>query len=137
MLVGGELKDLPKVRDIAEARLCVPYTHTHDKSTTQVGATLLKEAFAADKPYDFKNLGGIIGTANVPKQDSAGPAKYFKIDITRAVKNISAGEAKFRGLAIRTIANRSVDDGWTTRIDLSIGDPIYIELDVYHDKPTK
>ena len=68
---------------------------------------------------------------NVPKQAAAGPARYYRIDVTRAVKAVAAGEAKFRGFCIRTIPNRAVDDGWTTRIDITKEQVTCIELVTY------
>ena len=134
MLIGGKLGQLPGPRDIAAANLCIPVTNAHPEAPAQVAAVGLKKPFEAGKPYDFKNLGGFMGTVNVPKRAEAGPAKYYKIDITRAVKSIAAGDARFNGLALRTVPNRSVDDGWTVRIDVSKDEPTYVELLVYKDK---
>ena len=137
MLVGGELKGLPGLRDIAAARLCIPVVNAMAQAKTQVGVTLLRKPFQPNKPYDFKDLGGIVGTVNVPKQAQPGPAKYFKIDVTRALKQIASGQLKYHGFAIRTKPNRSVDEGWTTRIDVTKEEPMYIELEVYAAKPAK
>ncbi|KKL86133.1 hypothetical protein LCGC14_1947780, partial [marine sediment metagenome] len=138
MLVGGELKGLPASRDIAEAQLCIPIVNSHPKATTQVAAVMLKKPFEKMKPYDFKDFGGTIGTVLVPKQPApVEKAKYYKIDVTRTVKQIARGELKFNGLAIRTVPNRSIDDGWTVRIDVTRKEPIFIELSVYADKKAK
>jgi len=67
----------------------------------------------------------------VPKQAAAGAAKYYKIDVTRAIKQLAAGEAKFHGFCIRTIPNRGVDDGWTTRIDITKKEVTYLEMEAY------
>ena len=131
MLVGGELGKLPAPRDIAAARICLPVVNSCPQATTQVGCTLLEAPFQKNKPYDFKKLGEVLGTVNVPKQAAPGAAKYYRIDVTRAVKQIAAGEAKFHGFCIRTIPNRSVDDGWTTRIDITKKEVTYLELDAY------
>jgi len=128
MLVGGQIKDLPAPRDVKSAHLCFPVTDSNPKATTQVGCTLLKAAFEKGKGYDFKNLGDVVGTVNVPKQDGPGEAKYHRIDVTRAIKRLAAGEARFHGFCIRTIPNRAVDDGWTTRIDVTKDKPTYLEL---------
>jgi len=134
MLVGGQLSDLPAPRDMAAAHLCIPVTNSNPNATTQVAAVLLKVPFESMKPYDFNNFGAVLGTVNIPKQAEPGPAKYYKIEITRGLKQIAAGEVKFHGLAIRTVPNRSVDEGWTTRIDITKKEPTYIELEVYTDK---
>ncbi|HUS93525.1 MAG TPA: hypothetical protein VM695_16835 [Phycisphaerae bacterium] len=131
MLVGGELKPLPAPRDIVAARLCFPVVNGCPQATTQVGCTLLEAPFEKGKPYDFKKLGEVQGTVNVPKQAAAGEAKYYRIDVTRGVKGIAAGEAKYHGFCIRTVPNRSVDDGWTTRIDLTKDKVTYLELETY------
>ncbi|MGB2820614.1 MAG: hypothetical protein WBF17_06505, partial [Phycisphaerae bacterium] len=131
MLVGGDLGKLPAPRDIAAARICLPVVNSCPQATTQVGCTLLEAPFQKNKPYDFKKLGEVLGTVNVPKQAAPGAAKYYRIDVTRAVKQIAAGEAKFHGFCIRTIPNRSVDDGWTTRIDITKKEVTYLELDAY------
>ena len=131
MLVGGELGKLPAAKDIAGARICFPVTNSCPQATTQVGCTLLAEPFEKMKPYDFKKLGELLATVDVPKQPAPGEAKYYKIDVTRAVKQLAAGEAKFHGFCIRTIPNRAVDEGWTTRIDITKDKPTFLELDVY------
>ena len=130
LLVGGDLKALPAPRDIAAARLTFPVVNACPQATTQVGCTLLDAPFEKGKPYDFKKLGEVLGTVNVPKQ-AAGPARHYAIDVTRAVKRIAAGEAKFHGFCIRTIPNRSVDDGWTTRIDITKDEVTCLELVTY------
>ena len=68
-------------------------------------------------------LGDVTGFAVVPAGAAAdfAPAKEIAIDVTRAVKQIAAGESTFRGLALRVIQDRSIDDGYLTRIDLPAG----------------
>ena len=131
MLVGGELKDLPAPRRIHRALLCIPVTNSNPNATTQVAVVLLNKPFRKMQPYDFKDFGQVIGTVLVPKQPQAGPAKYYRIDLTRALKRIAASDAKFHGLAIRTVPNRSIDDGWTVRIDITKNQPTYIDLEAY------
>jgi hypothetical protein len=133
MLIGGQLTDLPQPRDIKAARLCIPVTNSNPNAPTQVGATLLARPFEKMKPYRFQDLGPVLGTAVVPKQAKAGPPKYYKIEITRGLKKVAAGAAKFHGLGVQVIPNRSIDDGWTVRIDITKQQPTYIELDVYAD----
>ena len=131
MLVGGKLGKLPAARDIAAARLCVPVTDATPQAPTMLGAAMLKASFEPMRPYDLKGVGEVAGTAIVPKYARPAPAKYYKLDITRALKRLAAGEATFHGLALQTVPNRGVDDGWTTRIDITRDKPTYIELDVY------
>ncbi len=137
MLVGGELKDLPASRDIAEARLVFPVLRGHAKAGTKVGVTLLAAPFQADKPFDFKNLGEVAGTAVVPRQPGGteySPPKTFAVDVTRAVKKIAAGESAFHGFALRVVQDRSVDDGYIVRIDLPKNARPQLELEVYDRK---
>ena len=131
MLVGGTLKDLPAPRDVAAARLCIPVTNAIPQAPTMIGAALLKTPFEPMRPYDLKHLGEASGTAVVPKYPKPAPPKYYKLDVTRIVKRVAAGEVTFHGLALQTVPNRGVDDGWTTRIDVSRDKPTCIELDVY------
>lgn len=133
MLVGGELKDLPDPKTIAEARLCFPVVNSHAKANVKVGAYPLKVAFEKDKPYDGKNFGGILGSTVVPKQAKAGEPKYHKIDVTPHIKAVAKGDAKFNGLAIKVVPDRGVDDGWTVRIDITKEAETYLELAVYTD----
>jgi hypothetical protein len=131
MLVGGTLKNLPEPRDIAAGRLCVPVTNAITQAPTQLGAALLKSPFKPMRPYDLKEVGAVVGTTVVPKYAKPADAKYYKLDITRAMKRLAAGEVKFHGLAIQTVPNRGIDDGWTTSITITARKPMYIELDVY------
>jgi hypothetical protein len=137
VLVGGQMKNLPGPRDIAEARLCIPITNAIPQAPTMIGAALLTKPFDSMRPYDLKNVGELIGTTAVPKYLEPAEAKYYKIDITRAARRVAAGEAEFHGLALQTAPNRGVDDGWTTRIDIAQDRRIYIELDVYRDLYTE
>jgi hypothetical protein len=133
MLIGGDLKGLPSPRRFTAARLCIPVTNSNPNAGTQVGASLLTRSFESMKPFDFKGLGQVAGTTVVPKQAAPGPAKYYKIDVTRGIKRVAAGESPFHGLAVQVIPNRSVDDGWTVRIDITRDAPTYLEVDVYAD----
>ncbi len=92
---------------------------------------MLTRPFESMKPFDFKHLGGIVGTTVVPKQDGPGPATYHRIDVTRALKRVAAGDSPFHGLAVQIVPNRAIDDGWTVRIDITKDEPTYLELDVY------
>jgi len=121
LLVGGNLKDLPAPRDIAAAHLVLAVSRGHENAPTKVGAVALAAPFEAGKPYDFKNLGDLLGTAIVPKSPEGqdfSPPQELRIDVTRAIRKVAAGEAKFHGFAVRTVPDRGVDEGWTVRIDL-------------------
>ncbi|MDP6634099.1 MAG: hypothetical protein QGG42_04335 [Phycisphaerae bacterium] len=131
MLVGGTLKDLPPTRAIAAGRLCIPVTNAITQAPSQLGAALLKAPFKTMKPYDLKNVGAVVGATVVPKYAKPTEPKYYKLDITRALKSLAAGEAKFHGLALTTVPNRGIDDGWTTSVTITDKKPMYIELDVY------
>ena len=124
MLVGGELKDLPPAKRIAAARLVFPVVRANGKSATKAGVTLLGAPFEAGKPYDFKNLGDVLGSTilpNNPARRTTRRRRRFAIEVTRAVRSLASGEAKFNGFALRTIPDRSVDEGYTVRFDLPTG----------------
>jgi hypothetical protein len=134
MLVGGDLKELPPAKDIAAARVAFPVVRGKKEGATKACVALLKTPFEAGKPYDYAQLGEIVGSTAIPKQPDNkdyDPPKEFKIDVTRAVKQISAGEATFRGFALRTEQDRAVDEGWYVRFDLPPAAKITLELDVY------
>lgn len=140
-LVGGELKGLPPLKDLAGARLVFPAVRAHNKAPTQIGATALQAPFTEGKAYDFAKLGDVLGTIVVPKQaeDTAdwAPPKEFKVDVTRSIRSVITGDAKFHGFALRVVPNRGVDDGWTVRVQLPKQPKVYLELDVYSDAPAK
>lgn len=134
IIVKGDLSSLPKPGDIASARLLVPVIRSHDKGATKMGVTLLAAPAEPGKPLDFAKLGEVIGTANIPRQPTSGdyaPPKPFATDITRALKMLAAGEARFHGFAIRTVPDRGVDEGWITRLDLPAGAKVTLEVEVY------
>jgi hypothetical protein len=134
LLVGGQLGDLPRPADIAAARLVFPVVRGHKEAATRVAAVLLKAPAEKGRAYDFANLSDPAGSVNVPKQPGEGdysPPQEFKIDLTRAIKSVAAGEGKFHGLAIRTVPDRGVDDGWIVRVDVPDSPKIRLELDVY------
>jgi len=136
-LIGGELKDLPAQKDLAGARLVFPVIRGHESAPTKLGVVALKAPFEADKKYDFNNLGDVLGTVIVPKSDKPGtdwtPAKEFKIDVTRLVRAVISGDAKFNGLALRVVPDRGVDDGYTVRINFPKLPKIYLEIDAYSE----
>ncbi|HWG47352.1 MAG TPA: hypothetical protein VN688_31605 [Gemmataceae bacterium] len=137
MLLAGDLKDLPPARDIAAARLVFPVVRGHGKAATKVGVTVLTAPVQVNKPYDFKNLGEIAGTVIVPRQPGESdyrPAKTFAVDITGAVKRITAKEASYRGFGLRVVQDRSVDEGYIVRIDLPSDAQPKLELDIYDRK---
>ena len=137
VLVSGALENLPPPKRIAAARLVFPVVRGHAKGATKAGVTLLNAPFEADKPYDFKDLGEVIGTATIPRQpaDAAyDPPKTFAVDITRAAKKLAAGEAKFCGFALRTVPDRGVDEGYIVRFDMPARARPQLELDVYEEE---
>ena len=102
--------------------------------------SLLTAPIEAGKAFDFQKLGDVASFAVVPKQPSASdysPPKEIEIDVTRAVKQIAAGEATFRGLAIRVVQDRSIDEGYLTRVDLAAGVRPYLMLEVYDKNWTR
>lgn len=135
MLVGGDIKDLPRPRDIAEARLVLPVTLGHEKAPTRLDVLALNRPFEAGRGYDFKDFGGAVGTTVVDRQPvglaAYNPPKEFKADVTRYIKSLAAGEARFQGFALRIVPDRGVDDGWTVKAQLAQDRPVTLELDVY------
>lgn len=133
MLIGGDLKGLPAAREFKAAYLCIPVTNSNPNAKTQVGASLLTRPFKPMRPFDFEHLGSVAGTTVIPRQSGPGPAKYHKIDVTRALKRVAVGDSTFHGLALQVIPNRGIDDGWTVRIDITKDEPTYLEVEVYTD----
>jgi hypothetical protein len=137
MLVGGEVKDLPPARDIVSARLVLPVLRGHPKAATKVGVTLLTAPFQAGKPFDFKGLGDLAGTAVIPVQPAGGdyqPPRPFAVDVTRVVKRVAAGETVSHGFALRVVPDRSVDEGYITRLDLPRDARLQLEIEVLDRK---
>jgi hypothetical protein len=131
MLVGGGLNDLPKPGDIARAAVCIPVTKTHAKADVRVGILSLQKSFGKNVPYAGQDFGGVLSSSVLPRQQEPGPAEYYKLDVTRYLKDVSAGDAKHHGFAIKVLPDRSVDDGWTVRIDLTKDQPTFLEMEVY------
>ncbi|HUU09551.1 MAG TPA: hypothetical protein VM431_03320 [Phycisphaerae bacterium] len=132
LLIGGDLKDLPPARDIASANLVLTVVRGHEQAPTKVAAVALSAPFEAGKPYDFKNLGDVLGTAVVPPTPQGqdfSPPREFRLDVTRAVKQVAGGKT-FHGFAVRTVPDRGVDEGWTVRIDVPRDLVPRLELDV-------
>lgn len=136
-LMGGELPELPPLKNFAAARLIFPVTRAHPKAPTKVGVVALRAAPEQGQPYDFNNLGDVIGTAIAPTladdAPSWSPPKELTVDITRYVRSQLIGQSKHQGFGLRVLPDRSVDDGWTVRIHLP-GDPaVRLEIDSYLD----
>lgn len=140
-LVGGELRGIPALKDLAAARLVVPVIRAHPKAPTRIGAAALKSPIEPGKSYDFAKIGEVLGTEIVPKhaEDAPNwdPAKSIKLDVSRAIRSLLASEGKFHGFALRVVPDRGVDDGWTVRVQLPKQPKIYLEVDVYTEAPVK
>ena len=138
-LIGGDLKGLPAPKDLAGARLVFPAVRAHPEAPTKVGVVALKAPFEAGRKYDFADLGDVLGTVVVPKlgQDAPdwNPPKEFKVDVTRAVRAIAAGDAGFNGFALRVVPDRGIDEGWTVRIHIPKPPRICLEIDTYTNAP--
>lgn len=137
LLIAGELKDLPAPRDIASARLVLPVVRGHPEAPTRIAAMLLSAPIQKGKAYDFKNLGGVLGTAIVPKTPAGedfDPPREFPLDVTRGLKRLAGGEGSFCGFGIRTVPDRSVDDGWTVRVNVATNVKPRLEVEVYAGK---
>ena len=136
-LIGGELKNLPPLKNLAAARLVFPVTRAHPKAPTKVGVVALPEPIVKDKGYDFAKLGEVLGSVNVPTlADDApnwSPAKEFKIDITRYIRSLIVDGGNFHGLGLRVVPDRGVDDGWTVRVQLPNQPQIRLEVETYRE----
>lgn len=138
-LIGGEFwqKGLPPLKDFAGARLVFPVSRSHPEANTKVGAVALKAPFEAGQKYDFANLGEILGAIVVPKlaqnEPDWNPPKEFKLDVTRAIRAVISGDAKFNGFALRVVPDRGVDEGWTVRIHLPKNPKVMLEIDTFGD----
>ncbi len=140
-LIGGELKDLPKPKDLAGARLVFNAARAHESAPTKIGVVALKDSFAAGTKYDFAKLGDVLGTVVVPMMSKGetewAPPKEFKIDVSGWIRTLGGGEGKFNGLALRVIPDRGVDDGYTVRAHLPKAAKIYLEIETYSDVGAK
>jgi len=136
-LIPGELKNLPPLKDLAAARLIFPATRAHEKAPTKMGVTALRSPLVANHPFDFNQLGNVVGTVIVPKlsDDAAAwsPPKEFKVDVTAQIRSIILGETKFHGFSLRVVPDRGIDDGWTVRIQLPKQPRILLEVETYEN----
>ena len=135
MLVNFDAGSLPKLSELASARLVLYVEEAHDKAPMQVAALMLDAPFDADQPYEFSRLGQSVGTTTVEKGTGAenSPPRRYEIDVTRAVR-AWAGGANCHGLAVRIVPNRRVDDGWTVHFTPSNQKPAELEIATYSEK---
>jgi hypothetical protein len=133
-LVGGELKSLPALKDLASARLVFPVARAHTKAPTKVGVVALRAAPTRGRG-DLDKLGDVLGDVIVPRFGADGPpwmpAREFKVDVTRHLRSVILGDVRFHGFALRVVPDRGVDDGWTVAIGLPKEAKVYLEVDVY------
>ena len=134
VVVSGDLAALP-AKGIVAARLQVPVTAAHNKTALKLGAVLLRQPVESGKACDVKSLTDTVGTAVIPMQPADTPeykpAKVFPVDVTRGVKAVANGEAKFNGFALRVVPDRSTDEGYTVRCTVSPTDKMWLEIDTY------
>ena len=136
MLIGVDGVKLPEAKALASAKLVFHVVEAHDKAEMQAAAVVLKAPFEAGKPYDFKGLGDMLGTAIVKRGGGAGapfnPPLRYEVDVTKAVRMWAGGE-KPCGLALRIVPNRSVDDGWTVRFTPAKDKPPELVITTYKE----
>jgi len=137
LLIGTDDVKLPEAKNLAGAKLIFHVVEAHDKANMEAAAVLLKEPFEAGKPYDFKNLGDIVGSTIVKQGGGRDkvfdPPLRYEIDVTKAVRTWIGGE-KPNGLALRIVPNRGVDDGWTVRFTPSKDKLPELEITTYEEK---
>jgi len=132
MLVDFGSDKLPKVENLASAKLVLYVEEAHEKAPMQVAALTLDAPFESQQPYDFAKLGQRVGSTVVQKGAGGpiSPPKRYEIDVTRAVR-AWAGGAKCCGLAVRIVPDRGVDDGWTVRFTPAKDKPAELEVAEY------
>lgn len=135
MLVDFGADKLPKVEDLASAKLVLYVEAAHEKAPMQVAAVMLDAPFEPGQPYDFAKLGQKVGSTIVQQGIGApiSPPKRYEIDVTRAVRAWANG-AQCHGLAVRIVPNRGVDDGWTVRFTPARDKPSELEIATYAEK---
>ena len=141
LLISNELKNLPALKDLAAVRLVFPGIRSHNKAPTQIGVTALRAPLVPDQAFDFNKLGDVVGTTTVPLLEADAPSwlppKQFKVDVTRAIRSVMIGDAKFHGFGLRVVPDRGIDDGWSVRLQLPKDPKVILEIDVYNHASVK
>ena len=136
LLVAFDLKQLPEPKQLASAKLAIYVHEAHDKAPMQVAAVMLDAPFEPGKPYDFANLGRMLGSTIVDRGDpnkAFDPPKRYELDVTQAVRAWAQGHPN-HGLAVRIVPNRSVDDGWTVRFTPNRQKPAELQIELYEQQ---
>jgi len=136
LLVAFDLKQLPEPKQLASAKLAIYVHEAHDKAPMQVAAVMLDAPFEPGKPYDFANLGRMLGSTIVDRGDPSkpfDPPKRYELDVTQAVRAWAQGQPN-HGLAVRIVPNRSVDDGWTVRFTPNRQKPAELQIELYEQQ---
>ncbi|NQU22652.1 MAG: hypothetical protein HQ567_15355, partial [Candidatus Nealsonbacteria bacterium] len=107
MLIDFGADKLPKLDDLASAKLALYVEEAHEKAPMQVAVVVLDAPFEPGQPYDFAKLGKNVGSTIVQKGIGGpiSPPKRYEIDVTMAMR-AWAGVAKCHGLAVRIVPNR-------------------------------
>jgi hypothetical protein len=131
LLADFELVDLPSARSLAAAKLILYVEEAHNEAAMQAAAVPLNAPFEVDRPFDFDQLGQVVGTTIVARGNGPGapfvPARRYEIDVTRLLRSWSRGVPQ-HGLAVRIVPNRRVDDGWTVRFTPKRETPLELEI---------
>jgi hypothetical protein len=136
ILMKADLSSIKDFNSFNAIKLNLPIIKAIEKGNTKIAAYLLKEPFDVSKPYDFKNVGEEIGVTIIPKQPEGkeySPAKHFSIDITKATKSLIKSGKKELFIAVTTIPDRTVDEGYTTRVDFDAKGEFYLSVDTFVD----
>jgi len=135
MLVDFGADKLPRLEDLASAKLVLYVEEAHDKAPMQVAAVMLDAPFEPGQPYDFAKLGQNVGSTIMDKGPGGpiAPPRRYEIDVTRAVRAWARGD-KCYGLGVRIVPNRGIDDGWTVRFTPARGNPAELEIATYAEK---
>jgi len=137
LLADFDTGNLPELKSLASAKLVLYVHESHNRAPMQAAAVSLGAPFEPGKPYDFDKLGNTLGWTIVQQGNGPGdpfvPPRRYEIDVTRLVRGWIRGEP-FRGLAVRIVPNRGVDDGWTVRFTPAREKPIELKISRYVDE---
>jgi hypothetical protein len=112
----------------------VPILQGYDKAQGKLGVVFLAAPIEGGKPFETSSLTDVRGSCIIeqhpPNAPRNNPPKMVALDVTQNIKAIASGEAKFNGLALRMVPDRSIDDGYSVRCEVSLSTKAWLEIDV-------
>lgn len=134
LLAAFDPAKLPEKKQLASAKLVFYVEEAHEKAPMEVAAVPLAAMFEPGQPFDFAKLGRPIASTVVAKGGGPdvrlSPPRRYEIDVTREVRGW-IGSRESRGLGLRIVPNKGVDDGWTVRFTPDREKPVELEIAVY------